>query len=283
MKKELTVTQQLKKAQKEGYGIGAFNIFNGLTIRAVVAAAEECNMPVILQTSVGTVKYYGAKYLAGMVKNVADQAKVPVYLHLDHCGSVEFAKECVDAGWDSIMVDFSKLPFEENIAKTREAADYAHAHGVECEGELGVIEGVEEEVSADVGELAQFDDCLKFTKESGIDFFAPALGTAHGVYKGTPKLNFDLPVQLTAAIEQPLVCHGGTGLTDEMFAQMINNGVSKLNISTAIKHAYIDGAKQYISVKPEEYNPLHIEETMFQSVKATAKIHINVFANGRNG
>lgn len=274
------IAEELKKAKENGYAVGAFNIFNYISAKAVISAAEELGKPVILQTSVGTVKYYGSKELFSMLDVLMKAAKVPVYLHLDHCTSVDFAKECVDAGWDSIMIDASKYPLEENIRMTREAADYAHLAGVKAEGELGIIEGVEEDIKADAGELAEYEECLYFVRESHIDLFAPALGTAHGVYKGVPKVNFDLAGQLSEALDTPIVCHGGTGLSDEAFARLISAGVAKINISTALKHAYIDGAKEYAAESPDEYAPLKIEEKMFQNLKETAKKHILLFSNG---
>lgn len=276
-----SIAQELKKARDAGYALGAFNIFNYVSARAVIVAAQEEKKPVILQTSVGTVRYYGAEKLYSMLDKIVNEAEVPVYLHLDHCTDVEFAKECVDAGWDSIMIDASKYPLDKNISITKEAADYAHQKGVQAEGELGVIEGVEEEVHADEGQLASYEECVRFVRESHVDLFAPALGTAHGVYKGIPKIDFELARQLGETIETPIVCHGGTGLSEETFSKLITEGVTKVNISTALKHAYIDGAKAYIEQKPEEYNPLKMEEEMFQKLKQVAADHIRIFANGK--
>ena len=276
-----TMLEEMNRARKEGYALGAFNFFNYLSAQAVIEAAEECHKPVILQTSVKTVKYYGARELHAMVADLLKNSKVPAFLHLDHCKDVAFAKECVDAGWDSIMIDASAHPFEENIRMTKDASDYAHAHGVFSEGELGVITGVEEDVVADVEKLADYDDTVKFAAATGIDFMAPAIGTAHGVYKKTPHLNFELVERLGKDLPQPIVCHGGTGLSDDTFRKLISLGIAKVNISTALKHAYIDGAEKYARETPDDYEPLHLEQAMFDSVKAVAKHHIEVFANGR--
>lgn len=277
--KKITVVDALKEARENAYGVGAFNILDYTTASAVIAAAEIHKKPVILQTSVGTVKYYGAKRLGSMINTLKCDAKVPVFLHLDHCRFVEFAKECVDAGWDSIMIDASAFPLEENIQMTREAADYAHSRGVFAEGELGVIEGVEEEIHAETGKLADYEDCFKFVEESHIDFFAPAIGTAHGVYKKAPKLKFDLVEALGKEMEQPIVCHGGTGLSDETFRRLITLGIAKVNVSTALKHAYIDAAKAYLEEAGETYAPMKLIERQWQEVRDMAKRLIAVFAN----
>ena len=281
MMSDTTILQELDRARSAGYAVGAFNIFDYTSARAVVAAAEECGKPVILQTSVGTVTYYGARELAEMLRYLLKSAKVPAFLHLDHCRDVAFAKTCVDAGWDSVMIDASAQSIERNIAMTREAADYAHAHGVYVEGEIGVIEGVEEEIAADQGKHAEAAECFRFAEESRVDYLAPAIGTAHGVYTASPKLNFDLAERLGRELSQPIVLHGGTGLTEETFTRLISLGIAKVNVSTALKHAGIDGAQKYIREKPEEYNPLHFDESMYASLKEVVKRHILIFANGR--
>lgn len=278
---ETTILQELNKARTVGYAIGAFNVFDYTSARAVVRAAEECNKPVILQTSVGTVKYYGAKELFNMLQYLLKEAKVPAFLHLDHCRDVEFAKTCVDAGWDSIMIDASEQTIETNIQMTREAADYAHARGVFVEGEIGVIEGVEEEIVASEGKHADAADCLLFADKSRLDYLAPAIGTAHGVYTASPRLDFELAEKLGKELRQPIVLHGGTGLADETFSRLIQLGIAKVNVSTALKHAAIDGAKKYIEDKPEAYDPLRFQDGMYNLLKETVKRHIKVFANGR--
>lgn len=276
-----TILQELEKARTKGYAIGAFNIFDYTSAKAVIEAAEDCNKPVILQTSVATVKYYGARELSGMLHYLLKNAKVPAFLHLDHCRDVAFAKECVDAGWHSIMIDASAQPFDTNVKMTREAADYAHAHGAFAEGEIGIIEGVEDDIVAAAGKGAEAADCFRFVAESHLDYLAPAIGTAHGVYKASPQLNFALVEQLGKELPQPIVCHGGTGLSDETFIRLIDLGIAKVNVSTALKHAGIDGAKKYVSEKGDEYNPLNFDQYMFASLKETVKRHILVFANAK--
>ena len=277
--KKISIVTALQTARSKGYAIGAFNIFNYLSAKAAVEAAEECGVPVILQTSVGTVKYFGTKHLYSMLEYLRDHAEVPVYLHLDHCTSAQFAKECVDAGWDSVMIDASKYSYEDNIRMTREVSDYAHLHHIYAEGELGTIEGVEEEVCAGESKLASYEECLDFVKNTGIDLFAPAIGTAHGTYHGQPDIKFQLVEQLGEKLTQPIVCHGGTGLSKDTFEKLITLGIAKVNVSTALKHAYIDGMKKYAVEHPEEYAPLKAEESIYNEVKAVVKEHIKIFAH----
>ena len=275
---EITVLDALREAREHMYGIGAFNIVDYTSARAVVAAAEARKKPVILQTSVGTVQYYGANTLNAMVDSVRRNAKVPVFLHLDHCRSLELAKECVQAGWDSIMIDASAFPLQENIRITREAADYAHTKGVFAEGELGVIEGVEEEICAGKGDLADYEECLEFVRESHVDFFAPAIGTAHGVYKRKPQLDFELVKMLSKKLKQPLVCHGGTGLTDETFRELIRLGIAKINVSTALKCAYIDASKMYFESE-SGYAPMKMIDLQYTAIREMARRMMTVFDN----
>lgn len=279
--KKLSMKEMLVEAKGQGYAVGAFNIFNDISARAVIAAAEELEKPVILQTSVGTARYYGTAQLADMISRLADRARVPVYLHLDHCTEISFARECIDAGWDAVMIDASKLPLAENIRITREVITYARAHQVDVEGELGVIEGVEEDIAAESGVLAKYEDCIEYVRESHADIFAPALGTAHGVYKGVPKINYQLVERLNGDVTVPLVCHGGSGLSRENFEKLINGGIAKINISTALKQAYIEGGKRYLEANPDQYAPLSLDQAAFEALKETALEHIALFAMGK--
>ena len=275
--KMTNLTAELVQARAEHRAIPAFNIFNYISASAVVAAAEACKSTVILQTSTGIVKYYGARKLVNMIQAIKQTAGISVYLHLDHCASVDFCKECMDCGWDSIMYDGSKLLIEDNIRNSREVVLYAHARGITVEGELGTIVGVEEEVQVDQAELALLDDCLRYVSESGIDYFAPAVGTAHGVYKGEPHLNFDLVEDLGKRIDQPIVIHGGTGLSVSAFQEFIRRGAAKINISTALKNAYFKGCRDYLEKFPDKSSPLDLDHAMYESLRETALYHLGIF------
>ena len=275
--------EELQEAKGHSYAVGAFNIFNHLSARAVISAAEELGLPVILQTSVVTVREFGTSSLGAMLRQLADEASVNVLIHLDHCQDVELAKACVDAGWDAVMYDGSRLSIEENIAGCREVVEYAHRKGVQVEGELGRIVGVEDavKVSAEDASLADLEESIRFVRESGIDAFAPAIGTAHGVYKGTPRINFDLVAQLKDAVSTPVVIHGGTGLSEETFRRLIRSGGAKVNVSTALKHAYLDTCRDYFKDAPEKPDPIGFDRVLSHAIKTTARNHMVIFSKDR--
>lgn len=233
----------MDQATKGGYAVGAFNVFNDVTARAVVGLCERQNAPVILQTSVKTVAQIGTEELIAMVRPLAEKARVPVALHLDHCKDADIARRCIDAGWSSIMYDGSSLPFSENVANTKEIVRYARQRGVSVEGELGAIAGVEEDIVVDDanGSLADVDLSVQFTEETGVDAFAPAIGTAHGLYKGEVRIDFKRFADIRSKVKTNLVVHGGTGLSDDVFRRLIALGAAKINVSTAIKIAYLRG------------------------------------------
>jgi fructose-bisphosphate aldolase class II len=209
-----------------------------------------------------------------MLDMLRKDSKVPILIHLDHCTDVELAKSCVDTGWDSIMVDISEKPLEENIRISAEMKCYAEKRNVCVEGELGIIKGVEEEIVSAVEKLASYEDSLKFLEASKVDAFAPAIGTAHGLYKKEVSLNYDLVKKLTETTHVPVVVHGGTGLTDEQFTRLIACGASKINVSTALKYAYIDGLRNYLKVHEGEYNPIKLNDAAEDAVKQVVQEHI---------
>jgi fructose-bisphosphate aldolase class II len=280
----VNLNQILKKAREERYAIGAFNIFNHLTARAVVDAAEELKSPLILQTSTATVKFYGVNELIRQLVPVAEAASIPVVIHFDHCTDIELAKKCLDAGWSSVMFDGSKLPLDENIRLTKEIAEYAKKLNATVEGELGAIVGVEEDVVVDSEEeaLAKVDESKIFVEATGIDAFAPAIGTAHGLYKGKPKINFELFKEINEISTCPLVVHGGTGLDADVFKKLISFGAAKINISTAIKVAYCSGLKSFIADHANDVEPLKLDKYVCDIVKSAAKEHMLLFGSANH-
>jgi fructose-bisphosphate aldolase class II len=240
--------EMLVQAKKERYAVGAFNFVDFTTLRAVVRAAEDEKAPVILQTSAGsTVKYYGTKTLVEMVKAVAGPARVPIAFHLDHCTDVDMVLDCIEAGWTSVMYDGSSLAFDTNLAHTRKVVAKARSAGVSVEGEIGAVWGVEENIVVEEHQylLADPDIAVQYAQESGIDALAPAIGTAHGLYKGEPKLDFDRLGRISERTETPIVIHGGTGLSDEVFGRLIDYGAAKINVSTQIKIGLFEGFHSY--------------------------------------
>lgn len=270
----------LQNSRKNHYAVGAFNIVNYLTAKAAVEAAEALGQPIILQTSVKTVKAFGINEMMGFLKPIVEHAKVDVAIHLDHSTNVEFTKACIDGGWSSVMYDGSQLPLADNIRNTKEIVIYAKPRQVTVEGELGAIVGVEDDIFVKEGAQAHAkpDDCRVYLKETEIDAFAPAIGTAHGVYKGEIKIDYDLFKEINGFSPCPLVLHGGTGLTDEMFHRLIAMGASKVNISTAIKIAYCQGMANFMKENPDKNDPLKLDAYTKEEVKKVVTEHIRFFS-----
>ncbi|MBC8589278.1 class II fructose-bisphosphate aldolase [Paratissierella segnis] len=273
----INMGQMLLKAKEGQYAIGAFNIFNYISAKAAIKAAEDLNSFLILQTSVGTVKQIGASQLIEMLNILRSDTKVPVIVHLDHCKDVSLAKECIDKGWDSVMIDASEKSLIENIDTTLEVKCYAEKKNVTVEGELGVIRGVEEEIIVDEEKTTKYSEVVEYLNATGIDAIAPAVGTAHGLYKGAVSINYDLVKKISKNIDCPVVIHGGTGLEDDVFKRLIRNGATKINISTALKHAYIDACREYIQTNNEEYNPLKLDAYVESKIYEVVKKHIITF------
>jgi fructose-bisphosphate aldolase class II len=251
--------QILKDAFDKRYGVGAFNIVDWVTMDAVLAAAAETKSPVIVQASVKTVKVMGAKLIQLMFAEMASKVPIPTTLHLDHCPDRAVIAQCIEAGWNSVLFDASKLTYEDNMAQTKAVVELAHKHGVAVEGELEAVKGVEDGIGDEYGSaVVALDKAVAFIRETRIDSFAPAIGTAHGLYKGAPKINFDRVSEIVAAKPIPLVVHGGTGLSDETFRELIRRGAPKVNISTQLKITFADSFKDYLAEKPTEYDPLKL-------------------------
>ena len=256
------------EAAKNGYAVGAFNITDLLQFEAVIDAAVEKKAPVIVQTSVKPSKFLGTNMMVSIFRTLAQSAPIPVCLHLDHCTEVDYCKKCADAGYTNIMIDASKQTFEENIRQTKEIADYCHKLGnISVEGELGTVSGVEDQVKVaeDEAQLANPKQAVEFVERTGIDIFAPAIGTAHGVYKTkNPKIDFERMATIHKmlngnGIKTPLVVHGGTGLPEDYIKKLLKAGGAKFNVSTELKHTMIDTKFEYITAHRDEYDPGKID------------------------
>ncbi len=270
----------LKDAFARRYGVGAFNIVNDLTMDAVLTAAAETRSPVIVQVSVKTVKVMGARLIRLMFEEMASRVPIPATLHLDHCPDRKVIEECVAAGWNSVLFDASKLTYEDNLAQTKEVVKLAHRSGVAVEGELEAVKGVEDGVgSEEGGGVVALDKAVAFIRETGIDCFAPAIGTAHGVYKGVPKINFQRVAEIVAAEPIPLVVHGGTGLSEETFRELIRLGAPKVNISTQLKITLADGFREYLAEKPREYDPLKLLGAVKQKLVGQVREFLRIFGS----
>ncbi len=275
----LSLTPMLLEARRGGYAVGAFNPVDYASMKAMVEAAEELDAPVIVQTSAKTIVYYSHETLVGWMRELAESSPVPVALHLDHGKDLEMIKKCIKTGWTSVMIDASNLPFEENLARSRQVIEWAAAVGVGVEAELGEIVGVEEDivVAEEDAHLADPDKAERFCRELDLGVFAPAIGTAHGYYKGEPDVRFDLIEEIFRRTQTPLALHGGTGLPDETIQRCIKLGCAKVNISTNLKHAFIDGFCDYHRDNPNDYEPLRVLKGQYDAMKDLLKAKIKQF------
>lgn len=279
----VSTKEMFKKAYEGGYAIGAFNVNNMEIIQAIVEAANELKSPVILQVSSGARKYANPTYLTKLVEAAVLESDIPIALHLDHGDTFELCKQCIDSGFTSVMIDGSHLPYEENIALTRKVVDYAHAHGVTVEGELGQLAGVEDDVnvSDEDANYTNPDQVEDFVKRTGVDSLAIAIGTSHGAFKfkpgQDPKLRFDILEDIKQRLpEFPIVLHGASsvsqqyvkiindnggqladaiGIPEDMLRQAAKSAVCKINIDSDLRLAMTAGIREVFNAKPGLFDP----------------------------
>jgi ketose-bisphosphate aldolase len=271
----------LAAAFKDRSAVAAFNPVDYSSMRAAVEAAEAERRPVILQTSAKTVKYHGHEAIADWARHLGCKAGVPVALHLDHGKDLALIRRCIEAGWTSVMIDASDKPYEENLRLTREVLEMAAVGDVGVEAEIGEIGGVEEDivVAEEDAHLCSPDMAEAFCKAlPGLAVFAPACGTAHGYYKGDPKVAFDLLAEISRRTGMPLALHGGTGLPDETIRRCIANGCAKVNISTNLKHVFIDSFCDHHEQHPHDYEPLNLLRAQHEAMVAMLREKIRLCA-----
>ncbi len=247
----------LNKANKEGYAVGGFNINNMEFLQGIIWAAEEMKSPLILQTSEGALRYIGMDYVIGMVEAAIKDTNIPVALHLDHGSSFESIMKCIRSGYSSVMIDGSHYPFEENIEITRKVVEAAHSVGVSVEAELGKLGGVEDDVSVDEKDatFTNPDEAEEFVERTGVDALAIAIGTAHGVYAGEPKLDFDRLDVIKKKIGIPIVLHGASGVPEADVKKSVSLGVNKVNVNTDFQQAYNSKVREIFTNDPDVYDP----------------------------
>ncbi len=302
----VTTKKMFEKSMKEGFAIGAFNINNMEIIQGIVDAANEKNSPVILQVSSSAIKYARMPYLMKMVEAAVETTKIPIALHLDHGPDFETCKECVDAGFTSVMIDGSKYSFEENIELTKKVVEYAHSKGVVVEAELGKLAGIEDDVnvSANDAMYTDPDQAKEFVERTGCDSLAIAIGTSHGAYKfkGEAKLRFDILAEIKKRIPNtPIVLHGAStvipelvemcnnfggeipgakGVPNEMLKQAGKSGVSKINVDTDLRLAMTANIRKVFGEKPSEFDPRKYLGPAREAVKEIVGYKIeNVFCS----
>ena len=277
----VTTKEMFEKSMKEGFAIGAFNVNNMEIIQAIVDAASEENSPVILQASSSAIKYARPVYLKKMVEAAVEETNIPIVLHLDHGPDFETCKECIDAGFTSVMIDGSKYDFEENVALTKKVVDYAHERGVVVEAELGKLAGIEDDVNVAASDAMYTDpeQAREFVERTGCDSLAIAIGTSHGAYKfkGEAKLRFDILAKVKELIPNtPIVLHGAStvipelvemcnkyganipgakGVPDEILHEASISGVSKINVDTDLRLAMTVAIRKEFSENPAVFDP----------------------------
>ena len=292
----VTTTEMFKKAYKEGYAIGAFNVNNMEIIQGIMEAAGELRSPVILQVSNGARKYAGHNYIVKLVEAATIQYKdIPVALHLDHGADFEMCKSCIDGGFTSVMIDGSQYSFKENIELTKKVVDYAHERGVVVEGELGQLAGVEDDVNVEHHSYTKPEEVEEFVSKTGVDSLAIAIGTSHGAYKfkGEAKLRFDILKQIKERIPNtPIVLHGAStvipelvnmcneyggnipgakGVPDEILHEASISGVSKINVDTDLRLAMTAGIRKEFTEEPNVFDPRKYLGPARELIKETVK------------
>lgn len=267
----VTTKEMLLKAQEGNYAVGAFNVENMEMVMAVIAAAEELNAPVIMQTTPSTVKYAGLDYYLANVATAAKNAKVPVAMHLDHGSSFSLAMQALRQGYTSIMIDGSHSVFEENIAITKSVVDACKPLNISVEAELGKVGGKEDDLDGGDGGYTDPKEALEFVQKTGVNSLAVAIGTSHGVYKGEPKLDLDRLVEIRKIVDVPLVLHGASGLSEEAVKESIKRGICKVNFATELRIAYTDGVKELLEEKPETIDPKKYGLVGIEKVKELVK------------
>ena len=275
--------QLVQKAARENYAVPAINIIDPLSMRAVMEAADKLKTPLIVQTSVKTVRLFGAKTLVSAFEDALSGIAVPITLHLDHCPDRAVITEAIVAGWDSVLFDASNRDFDTAIAETREVVAEAHAANVEVESEIENIVGVEDGVGSDTAVHAySVEQLVASAEDCRVDLLAPALGTSHGVYSSQPALLPERSAEIAARTDIPIVLHGGTGLSNEEFQAFVDAGVGKINVSTALKHSYMKSALTYlqdVAAPQDKWEPVNLFATQVEACEGTVREFATIFGS----
>lgn len=282
----------LKKAGENGYAVGAFNVFNLETAKAVVEASEELNSPVIVQTSESEAAFAGIENIASLVKLMVEKTKAPVILNFDHGKKVESLERAIKAGYTSVMIDASEKPLEENIALTKKIVELARSRNVWVEAELGVVPtpnqsskfppirraGKVQSSKFFDKNLTDVDEAVRFVEETKVDALAVAIGNKHGFYKGEPKIDFTRLEELRSAVNIPLVLHGGSGIADSDIRRAIELGIVKINVNTELRIAFVKQLRKSLAGE-ELRKPHEVMEEVMEAVKIVVKDKIKLFSN----
>ena len=299
----VTTTKMFKDAYEGGYAVGAFNVNNMEIIQGIVAAGKKRNAPLILQVSKGARAYANHLYLVKLVEAAVEESGLPIALHLDHGPDFETCKACIDGGFTSVMIDGSSLPYEENVALTKKVVDYAHAHGVVVEGELGQLAGVEDEVNVNAEDASYTnpDQVEDFVKRTGVDSLAIAIGTSHGAYKfkpgQKPQLRFDILEEVSKRLPGfPIVLHGASsvipefveeinkyggsmpdaiGIPEDMLRQAATMAVCKINIDSDLRLAMTAAIRKHFVEHPSDFDPRQYLKPAREAIEGMVEHKIN--------
>ena len=278
----VTSKDMLIKAREGGYAVGAFNGENLEMMQAIIAAAEELHAPVIVQTTSSTIKYASPAVYAGIVRGIAEQASIPVALHLDHGNSYELAVECVNQGYSSIMIDGSHGSFQENVIITNKVISYCRERGIPVEAELGKVGGKEDDVIAENDMNTDVEEAVLFYEQTQVDFLAIAIGTSHGFYHGTPHLNKERINEIAARIPIPLVLHGTSGIAEEEVTDCVRRGMCKVNYATELRDTYTQAVKEVLLQDESVFDPKVYGKVAREAVKQVVMGHIrNIGSAGK--
>lgn len=280
----ISTREMLNKAQREGYAVPAFNIHNLETLEVVVETAAELKSPVILAGTPSTIKYAGGEYIVAMANVAAKQHDIPIAIHLDHYEDIEEIKHYVDLGFKSVMIDASHSPFEENIEIVKQVVEYAHKHDATVEAELGRLGGQEDDLIVDEKDTKFTNpaQAKEYVERTGIDSLAVAIGTAHGLYHGEAKLDFDRLKEIREVVDVPLVLHGASNIPDELVKKAISLGICKVNVATDLKIPFSDAVKKYFIENPDANDPRKYMEPGKEAMRRVVAEKIMVCgSNGR--
>ena len=275
----------LAAAKSGKYAVAHFNINNLEWTKYILEEANRLGQPVILGVSEGAKKYMGGfSTIVGMVEGLLLDLNIdiPVVLHLDHGSSFEVCKDAIDSGFSSVMIDASRLPFDQNVEITQRVVEYAHRRGVSVEAEIGHIAGSEDEVVSTGSTNATYAEAVEFVRLTGVDLFAPALGSVHGLYKGEPNLDFVTMKQISEAVSVPLVLHGASGIDDEKIRKAISCGISKINVNTEFQIVWHEKVLEFVKEHPDVYDPRMIISSGEIAMKKAIEEKILLFMGGEN-
>ena len=275
----LSTREMLLKAQREGYAVPAFNIHNMETLQVVAETAMEMKSPVIIAGTPSTIEdYAGPDYIKAMAEVAANKYDIPIAIHLDHFEDVEAIKRDIDIGFKSCMIDASKKPFEENISIVKDVVEYAHRYDAVVEAELGKLGGKEDDLVVDEKDAMYTnpDDAAEFVDKTNVDSLAISIGTAHGLYKGEPKLDFERLKEIRSKVSIPLVLHGASDVPDELVKEAISLGICKVNVATDLKIPFADAVKKFFNENSKESDPRKYMTPGKEAMKEIVKHKIEV-------